>query len=175
MSKIQIIQADLATPSHQIAVVAMMDAYAADPFGDGRPLADDVRNNLIPGLLHHPTTLVFLAMREDTAVGIAVCFRGFSTFAAKPLINISDFFVVPEVRGQGVGRQLLECVEHEAIVSGCCKLTLEVQENNNRARRIYGEFGFGQAVYVKAAGGSLALSMLLPSTESDRTRQEQAT
>ena len=48
---------------------------------------------------------------RDNPVGAAVCFIGFSTFAAKPLINIHDFVVLPAARGKGVGRRLLEAVE----------------------------------------------------------------
>ena len=36
----------------------------------------------------------------------------------------------------------------EAVTTGCCKLTLEVQQNNARARSVYGKFGFAQAVYA---------------------------
>jgi ribosomal protein S18 acetylase RimI-like enzyme len=35
------------------------------------------------------------------------------------------------------------------------KVTLEVQDNNSRARRIYEAAGFAQAVYGKTTGGSL--------------------
>lgn len=158
---VNIVEADLSKLEHQNAVVQMMNAYASDPFGDGKPLPPQVLENLAHGLRNHPTTLIFLAFRENTPIGIAVCFRGFSTFAAAPLINISDFYVDPKARGHGIGRKLLEAVEREAVSSGCCKITLEVQENNQRARHIYSEFGFSQAVYVAEAGGSLALSKAL--------------
>lgn len=39
----------------------------------------------------------------------------------------------------------------------CCLLTLEVQENNHRARHVYAAAGFAEAVYVPEAGGSLYL------------------
>jgi len=42
----------------------------------------------------------------------------------------------------GVGRALLEAVEARALELGCCKLTLEVHEDNLRARRLYEHFGF---------------------------------
>jgi ribosomal protein S18 acetylase RimI-like enzyme len=87
--------------------------------------------------------LVFLALDDATPIGIAVCFVGFSTFAARPLINIHDLAVVPECRGQGVGRLLLERVEAKGRELGCCKLTLEVREDNHRAQRLYQKFGFG--------------------------------
>jgi hypothetical protein len=50
------------------------------------------------------------------------------------LINISDFFVDPAHRGQGIGRMLLDAIFNEAAATECCKLTLEVQENNSQAR-----------------------------------------
>ncbi|QEG02587.1 putative acetyltransferase [Stieleria maiorica] len=162
MLDIKIILADLSNEGHQIAILAMMDAYSADPMGDARPLSDYARQNLIRGLREHPTSLVFLAFQADQPCGIATCFRGFSTFAAKPLINISDFYVVPSHRKRGIGRRLLRAIDDHAVASGCCKLTLEVQQNNARAREIYGQFGFTQAVYAADAGGGGSLYMVKP-------------
>lgn len=152
---VEIVEADLAKVEHQQAVVALVDAYAADPMGDGRPLADTARDNLIAGLREHPTTLIFLAYHDARPVGIAVCFRGFSTFAARPLINVHDLSVLASHRGQGIARRLLASVERKALELGCCKLTLEVLENNTAARQLYHAWGFSQANYQPAAGGSL--------------------
>ncbi|MCA9137522.1 MAG: GNAT family N-acetyltransferase [Planctomycetales bacterium] len=161
MFRPKIIQADLTDNHHQESVLRMMDAYASDPMGDGKPLSDFARRHLIAGLIHHPTTLIFLAMQENEPCGIAVCFRGYSTFAAKPLIHVSDFYVDPALRGQGIGMSLLRRIEQDAVQTGCCKIVLEVQEHNSRARSVYSAFGFSQAVYVKEAGGSLSMSKSL--------------
>ena len=155
---IEIVEADLKRPDHRRAVVELTDAYAIDPMGNGQALSAAARRALIPGLQQHPTTLIFLAYRGKTAVGIATCFGGFSTFAAQPLINIHDLSVLPEHRGHRVGRLLLEAVERKARGRGCCKVTLEVQENNSRARRLYEATGFAQALYETAAGGVLFFS-----------------
>jgi ribosomal protein S18 acetylase RimI-like enzyme len=77
------------------------------------------------------------------------------------LINISDFYVLPEFRGQNIGQLILAAVDNKAQKIGCCKITLEVQENNHRAQGIYQAAGFSQAVYVEAAGGALFLSKSL--------------
>ena len=158
MSSIEILQADLDCREHQLAVVALLDAYAMDPMGNGKALSNEVRRGLIPGLQQHPTTIIFLAFQNRHAVGIAICFVGFSTFKARPLINIHDFFVTPEVRGQKIGHMILAAVEQKARDTGCCKITLEVQQNNHRARRIYEDVGFSRSVYLEAAGGALFLS-----------------
>ena len=155
---IEIVEADLSRTEHQHAVVELVDAYAMDPMGNGGPLSADVRRALIPGLQQHSTTVIFLAYQGDKAIGIAVCFLGFSTFAARPLINVHDLAVLPSHRGQGTCRRLLEEVERKARAMDCCKLTLEVLENNHRARQVYEAAGFAQAVYEEAAGGALFLS-----------------
>jgi ribosomal protein S18 acetylase RimI-like enzyme len=155
---VEVVQADLCRPDHQRAVVDLVNAYAMDPMGNGQPLSAEVKGSLIAGLQQLPTTLVFLAYRGGEPVGIAVCFRGFSTFAARPLVNIHDLAVLPEHRGLGVGRRLLDAVAQRAQAMGCCKITLEVQENNRRARRLYEAAGFAQAQYQEAAGGALFYS-----------------
>jgi ribosomal protein S18 acetylase RimI-like enzyme len=152
---IRIVEADLNRARDASDVVALTAAYALDPMGNGGPLRPEVLDRLIAGLRNHPTTLIFLAYQEEKAVGLATCFRGFSTFNALPLINISDLAVLPEHRVQGIGKHLLAAVERKAREIGCCKVTLEVQENNVRARRVYEQSGYAQAIYGETTGGSL--------------------
>jgi GNAT superfamily N-acetyltransferase len=161
MGRVEVFEADLTRWEHQEAVVMLTDAYSRDPMGNGRPLAEDVRGALIPGLSQHPTTIVFIAYVDGRPGGIATCFRGFSTFAARPLLNIHDLAVLPEYRGQGVGRTLLDVVENKARLLGCCKVTLEVLERNPRARGVYEKAGFRPVAGAPDAGGVLFLSKLL--------------
>ncbi len=156
-----VVRADLSLDEHHAETLRLLNAYAMDPMGDGMPLSDVARRDVIAGLQQHPTTLVFLGYVAQEAVGLAICFRGFSTFAARPLINISDFYVMPSQRGRGVGRALLGAVEEHARGLGCCRLTLEVQENNHQARRVYAGFGFSRAMHVPEAGGALYLTKSL--------------
>jgi len=156
-STIEIVEADLARPEHQRAVCEMLDAYARDPMGTGRPLDEDVRARLVPALREHPTTVILLAYDDARPVGIAACFRGFSTFSARPLLNLHDLSVIAEYRGQGVGRLLLAAVEEKARALGCMKVTLEVLEANP-ARKIYEAMGYASPDYQNGAGQALFLS-----------------
>ncbi|MEA3209529.1 MAG: hypothetical protein QOE70_2586 [Chthoniobacter sp.] len=157
-TRITIIEADLSRPDHQAATIDLLNGYSMDPMADAAPLSDNARRELIPGLRAHPTTLVFLAYRGAEPVGLAICFRGFSTFAARPLVNIHDFFVAPAHRGTGISRRLFAAIEQRARELGCCKLTLEVLENNHRARRVYAAAGFAPPVFARGTGGSLFLA-----------------
>jgi GNAT superfamily N-acetyltransferase len=149
-------EADFADARDAAAIVALLDMYASDSIGGGEPLAAAVRARLVPELERHPTTLVLLAFAGAEPVGIAVCFFGFSTFAARPLLNVHDLAVVPGRRGTGVGRALLAAVEEQARRRGCCKLTLEVQDANARARALYAAFGFEDFVVAGSATRFLA-------------------
>ncbi len=123
-------------------VLKLLSAYAEDPMGGGLPLSDFCRANLIPGLVKQPQCFVFLAFENAEAVGMAICFEGFSTFAAKPLLNIHDLVVMKACRGKGIGQALLAKVAETAKSRGCCKVTLEVLSGNQVAMRSYERFGF---------------------------------
>lgn len=144
--------ADLDRSDDAREFVRLLDAYARDPKGANRGLADSVKHRLIADLRAHPTVTVFLAYAADEAVGFATCFGGYSTFRARPLLNIHDIAVLPEHRGRGIGRRLLATIADYGRRLGCCKLTLEVREDNPVAAALYREVGFraaevdGQAV-----------------------------
>lgn len=133
--------ADFANPAHAHAIVELIDMYSRDEFGSSSELAADVRQRLIPGLIAAHAVCV-LASAEEEFVGVALCLPGFSSFRAKPLLNIHDIAVKPGYRGRGVGRALLAAVEEEARRRGCCKITLEVRADNVPAQEVYRRVGY---------------------------------
>ncbi len=144
MSRITVREANWHNPTDCAAVLALIDAYAREPIEGGQPLPASTRERLVDGLRNEPGAFVLLAIVDEEPVGIAVCFRGFSTFTARPLINVHDLAVLPTHRSQGIGSRLLEAVCDRARESGCCKVTLEVRESNAAAQRLYGRHGFGE-------------------------------
>lgn len=143
MSDITVISADLDDPSHAEGIVSCLDAYSNDPMGSSKPLPDDVKAALVPGLKDTPASKVWLARDGERFVGLIVAFAGYSTFAAKPRWNVHDISVVPESRGQGVGRAMLSRVLDDARAAGCVAVTLEVRHDNAPARHLYSSLGFG--------------------------------
>ena len=146
---VQVAELDFTRPEQARQLVEILDSYARESVGGGRPLDPSVRERLVPELAAQPNALVLLASTEVGAIGAAVCFFGFSTFAARPLLNIHDLAVLPAFRGRGVGRALLRAAETRARERGCCKLTLEVREDNEPARSLYASAGFSD--YAPAA------------------------
>ena len=138
----RVVQADYGNPAHAAALVGLLDAYACDAAGGGRPLSPFARSGLVGALASRPTAFSVLAYEGETAVGLANCFEGFSTFACKPLVNVHDLVVLPGYRGRHIGARLLEFVERLARGRGACKLTLEVLQGNRSALRLYERAGF---------------------------------
>jgi len=57
-------------------------------------------------------------------------------------VHINNLAVLPELRGRGLGTQLLEAVIAEAAHLGATFLTLEVRASNDPALRLYARAGF---------------------------------
>ncbi len=136
---------DFNDPSDAAAYLGLLDAYARDPMGAGQALPATVRERLIPALAQRPGSYALLAEIDDTAIGFATCFLGYSTFQARPLLNIHDIAVTPDWRGHGVARALLDAIADLGASLDCCRLTLEVRPDNPRARKVYRDAGFAAA------------------------------
>lgn len=141
MKKLEIVTADLENPVHSDAVLTITDHYARDAMGLKKPLTEDVKKKLIQKLKEFPGTLCIVAFMDEEPAGVANCFYSFSTFKAQKVINIHDLAVNPKFRNKGIGQALLSAVEKRALEEDCCKVTLEVREDN-RARSLYERFGF---------------------------------
>jgi len=150
-------EADLKNPEHGAAIIELLNAYAMDLQGYKRGLPENVLQELIPEMMKIPTAMVFLATADEKYVGMAICFLGFSTFYARPLINIHDFTVARDYRLRGIGRKLIQRIEEKAMDLNCCKLTLEVQEMNRNAINFYEDCGFEKCILDESEGKALFL------------------
>jgi ribosomal protein S18 acetylase RimI-like enzyme len=132
-----------ADPVHVDAVVELLDAYHRDPMGMSAPWDRSRTPALLDGLEKHPTAFVLIAWDGEEALGMAVCFVGFSTFSAKPLVNLHDLVVRPEARRRGVAKALFAAIEAQAARIGAGRVTLEVRKDNEAARALYASLGYG--------------------------------
>ncbi|GET38712.1 GNAT family N-acetyltransferase [Microseira wollei] len=82
-----------------------------------------------------------LAQFDGQAVGFALFFHNYSTFLTKPGIYLEDIFVLPEYRGQGIGKALLTYVAKLAVERGCGRLEWSVLDWNSPAIAFYQRMG----------------------------------
>ncbi len=139
---IEIIRVDFDDADLVRQYLDMLDAYALDPMGAGRQLRKAVRSRVAADLRRMPGAHCLLARHGDTPVAFATCFSGYSTFQARPLLNIHDIAVLRERRGKAIGERLLAKIAELGRQLDCCRITLEVRTDNPHARRLYESDGF---------------------------------
>ena len=152
MNALKVQRVDYLNTQDAQALVHLLNAYAQDPMGGGEALNSDNSARLCHDLSGIAGAASFIAWREDKPIGLINCFEGYSTFKAKPLLNVHDIAVLAGHRGQGVGQALLQAAEAHARTRGCCKLTLEGLSGNAPAMSSYKRFGFEQYELDPAAG-----------------------
>ncbi|MBF8270138.1 MAG: histone acetyltransferase HPA2 [Gammaproteobacteria bacterium] len=158
---IEVIQADYRDVAQAKEIAMLLNAYASDPMGGGRPLAGEILDKLADELARLPHAFSVIAYADSHPVGLANCFELFSTFLCRPLVNIHDMVVLREFRERGISRKILEKVEEIALQKGCCKLTLEVLSGNEAARLAYQKFGFSSYELDPTHGQALFWQKLL--------------
>jgi GNAT superfamily N-acetyltransferase len=88
-----------------------------------------------------PYAETLIAEESGSPVGFALFFHNFSTFLAKPGIYLEDLFVVPEQRGRGIGRALLQRLAQIAVERECGRLEWAVLDWNRDAIGFYERLG----------------------------------
>ncbi len=94
------------------------------------------------GFGEHTFYQTLLAETDDNnAIGFALFFYTFSTFLGKPTLYLEDLFVVPESRGFGVGKALLQKLAQIAIEHECGRMEWAVIDWNKPAIDFYHSLG----------------------------------
>lgn len=81
-------------------------------------------------------------------------------------VHINNLAVLPEIRGRGLGTQLVKAVIAEAADLGAAVLTLEVRASNTPALQLYRSAGFTQEglrknYYTNPVEDALILSFMV--------------
>ncbi|MCY0967036.1 GNAT family N-acetyltransferase [Parathalassolituus penaei] len=139
---LQIVEVDFHNPGHMQALVQLLDHYAHDPMGGGTGLDPQVKAELPQRLAGFAGAHSWLGWGDQQPVALLNAFDGFSTFRARPLLNIHDLVVHADYRGRGLARRMLDVAGQWARQRDYCKLTLEVLSNNRSAMAAYRAAGF---------------------------------
>lgn len=105
------------------AVVATEDDLLRDGFGP------------------EPKYRCIIAEWDNAPVGFAFFFYNYSTWRGRPGIYLEDLFVLPEMRGKGIGKALLQHVAQIALRERCYGIRWMVLEWNEPALKFYEGLG----------------------------------
>ncbi len=82
-----------------------------------------------------------LAEYNSISVGFALFFPNYSTFLTQPGIYLEDIFVLPEYRGKGIGKALINYIAKLAVERGCGRMEWTVLDWNEPAINFYQKIG----------------------------------
>ena len=88
-----------------------------------------------------PAAECILAFDEGVPAGFAVFFSTYSTFLARPGLYLEDLFVVPEMRGRGIGKALILHLANLANQRKCGRMEWSVLDWNEPAINFYEALG----------------------------------
>lgn len=108
----------------------MLDEVVAEEQDIARALAGEA-----------PAVRALIAEAAGKPVGFALYFFNFSTFLGRQGLYLEDLFVLPERRGERIGRRLMEALAREARAMGAQRMDWAVLEWNEPAIGFYRRLG----------------------------------
>ena len=84
---------------------------------------------------------VILAEFNNKPVAFSLFFHNFSTFLGQPGLYIEDLFVEEDMRGKGIGKEILAFLARLAIERGCGRMEWWVLDWNTPAINFYRKMG----------------------------------
>ena len=102
-------------------------------------IADEVTLN--HSLFVERSAEVVLAEENGEVVGFALFFHNFSTFVGRKGLYLEDLFVLPEKRGRGYGKALLNYLANIAVERNCGRMEWICLDWNKPALTVYSSIG----------------------------------
>jgi GNAT superfamily N-acetyltransferase len=128
-----------ATPEDAAAVVALIHRLNVEEGGPPGSMSEDDFRAL--GFGARPRFRTLLAEAAGQVQGYALYFPSYDTeFGAKGFY-LQDLYVLPEARGDGIGRALMAAVARACQADGGCYLFWNALERNRAGRAFYRRIG----------------------------------
>jgi ribosomal protein S18 acetylase RimI-like enzyme len=128
----------LASAADALAFGTLLHAFNVE-FGEPTPAADVIAERAAPLIQSGEVTVLFAGERPD----------GFAELRFRPSLYtgvldayLEELYVVPERRGRGLGRALLEAAIKHARKRGAAHIDLGTSEDDVAARALYESAGF---------------------------------
>ncbi|AYC31203.1 GNAT family N-acetyltransferase [Pseudomonas cavernae] len=93
--------------------------------------------------LQREDSVLFIARADEgQALGFVQLYPFFSSLALQPAWLLSDLYVVPAARRQGIGEMLMGAARAHAEATGACGLQLETAKTNLAGQALYERLGY---------------------------------
>lgn len=121
-------------------VASLFDLYRQ--FYKQQPDLNLARNFIQARYTHNESVVLVAENSSLELVGFCQLYPSFCSVEAKAIYTLSDLFVLPTARKQGVGRLLLEAAEAKAKGEGKSRMDLTTATDNKTAQSLYESLGW---------------------------------
>ncbi|MDL2250697.1 GNAT family N-acetyltransferase [Lachnospiraceae bacterium OttesenSCG-928-J05] len=90
----------------------------------------------------------YILERDNQVAGYALLSFTFSQEVGGKVAWLEELFMLPEFRGQGLGKEFFAFMEAN-VESKVSRVRLEVEPDNDRAKRLYESLGYEDLPYVQ--------------------------
>jgi GNAT superfamily N-acetyltransferase len=111
---------------------------------------DEARNRTFFARFIAPSDdgMLLAAWRDDELVGYACLYWHFTSLVPAETVLMNDLYVNPEIRGQGVGRALIEASAAVARERDADRLEWATAPDNETAQRLYDSTGAERSEWI---------------------------
>lgn len=107
-----------------------------------QPSEPDRIRRFLMDRFEHNQSVIFLALRDDIALGFTQLYPSFSSGALARIYIVNDLFVDTSARLVGVGSALLTAAADYARKVGALRLVLSTELTNSTAQALYEKLGW---------------------------------
>jgi GNAT superfamily N-acetyltransferase len=131
------------TPAHPEDADAVVGLLVAQLEEHEIPLAPDLLVEAVRGALEDDgRALILVAREDDRPVGLAYLSFQWTLERGGRVLWLEELYVLPELRGRGIGGQLLRATLDVARARRCRTVELEIEASHARAANLYARAGF---------------------------------
>ena len=133
-------------PKDKQAVFDMMQVFYSSPAVLSNGSAEIFENDIENCVNDNQFLEGFIIENQQEIQGYAMIAKSFSTEFGKPCIWIEDLYILPQFRGLGLGKMLLDYISN---TFNNCIFRLEVEQENQKAINLYKKCGFNVLPYME--------------------------
>lgn len=146
----------MTSPDYQVRLVNESDRAQWNPLWQGylefyqSSLADEITDLLWQRIMDpaHEIQCRVAASDDGNLVGMVHFFPHAHTWYAQPVCYLNDLFVLPGIRGAGVGKMLIDAVIDAARQQGWVEVYWHTQSHNSVARNLYDKITGGTDGFI---------------------------
>lgn len=94
-----------------------------------------------------PAGCQFIYREAGNVVGFATVYFSFTSTIAAKVAVLNDLYTLPNSRGKGVGRQLIEHCRNYAAENGAVRLQWVTAPDNEQAQKLYESLNTGKSTW----------------------------